>query len=211
MRLKVNSQCKVTLSHMFQVPAMGPALSRSSSVLSDGYSMLHAAYLHPAAHPYLHKAEPFFLTPGTCLLARVVWGESPWYCGLKQVCCIIPAPDDMNMQEQWNDYFGRGKPAVVPLRGCIQKFPDWVDNEINNNNNKHSLRSNIKGYGDKTHWTDPQNSDTTALSGRELYHLQFSLRAASPETFRYTLYVYHKSQLQCPGINPGPPRWEAGN
>jgi len=25
--------------------------------------------------------------------------------------------------------------------GCIQKFPDWVHNEINNNN-KHSLRSN---------------------------------------------------------------------
>jgi hypothetical protein len=36
------------------------------------------------------------------------------------------------------------------LRRCIQKFPDWVDNEINNNN-KHSLRSNTKGYGDKTH------------------------------------------------------------
>jgi hypothetical protein len=30
----------------------------------------------------------------------------------------------------------------------VQKFPNWVDNE---NNNKHSLRSNIKGYGGKTH------------------------------------------------------------
>jgi hypothetical protein len=38
------------------------------------------------------------------------------------------------------------------VRGCIQKFPDWVDNAINNNNNnKHSLRSNTKGYGGKTH------------------------------------------------------------
>jgi hypothetical protein len=36
------------------------------------------------------------------------------------------------------------------IRRCIQKFPDWVDNEINNNN-KHSLRSNTKGYGGKTH------------------------------------------------------------
>jgi hypothetical protein len=27
------------------------------------------------------------------------------------------------------------------VRGCIQKFPDWV---INNNNNKHSLRSNTR-------------------------------------------------------------------
>jgi hypothetical protein len=33
------------------------------------------------------------------------------------------------------------------VRGCIQKFPDWVDNEINSNNNEHSLRSNTKGYG----------------------------------------------------------------
>jgi hypothetical protein len=33
-----------------------------------------------------------------------------------------------------------------------------------------------------------QNSETSAPSGgRELYHLQFSLQAASPETFGYTL------------------------
>jgi hypothetical protein len=33
-----------------------------------------------------------------------------------------------------------------------QKFPDWVDNDINKNkNNKNSLESNIKGYGGKTH------------------------------------------------------------
>jgi hypothetical protein len=36
------------------------------------------------------------------------------------------------------------------MRGCIQNFPDWVDNETNANNNKHSLRSNAKGYGGKT-------------------------------------------------------------
>jgi hypothetical protein len=35
------------------------------------------------------------------------------------------------------------------IREGIQKFPDWVDNEINNN--KHLLRSNTKGYGSKTH------------------------------------------------------------
>jgi len=33
------------------------------------------------------------------------------------------------------------------IGGCIQKFPDWVDKEINNNN---ILRSNTKGYGGKT-------------------------------------------------------------
>jgi hypothetical protein len=67
---------------------------------------------------------------------------------------------------------------------CIQKFPDWVHNEINN---KHTAGSNTKGYGGKTHHTASQNSDTTASSGRELYHLQFSRQAASPETFGYTL------------------------
>jgi hypothetical protein len=50
-------------------------------------------------------------------------------------------------------------------------------------NNKHWMRSNTKGYGGKTHWTNSQNSDTTAPSGREVYDLQ----AASPETFGYTL------------------------
>jgi hypothetical protein len=75
---------------------------------------------------------------------------------------------------------------TTTIRGCIQNFPDWVDNEINNNKNKHSLRSNTKSYGGKTHQTDSQNSDTTAPSGRELYDLQFSLQATSPETFGYT-------------------------
>jgi hypothetical protein len=69
-----------------------------------------------------------------------------------------------------------------------QKFSDWVYNEVNNNN-KHSLRRNTKGYGGKVHQTDSQNSDTTPPSGWELYHLQFSLQAASPETFGYT-FVY---------------------
>jgi hypothetical protein len=67
-------------------------------------------------------------------------------------------------------------------------YPKVSDNEINNNNNnEHALRSNTKDCGGKTHYTDAQNSDTTAPSGRELYHLQFSLQAASPETFGYTL------------------------
>jgi hypothetical protein len=66
------------------------------------------------------------------------------------------------------------------------KVSGWIDNETNNNN-KLSLRSNTEGYGGKTHQTDSQNSDTTAPSGRELYNLQFSLQAASPENFGHTL------------------------
>jgi hypothetical protein len=50
----------------------------------------------------------------------------------------------------------------------------------------YSLGNNTKGCGGKNHQTDSQNSDTSAPSGRELYHLQFSLHA-SPETFGYTL------------------------
>jgi hypothetical protein len=71
------------------------------------------------------------------------------------------------------------------VRVTIQKFPDWVDDETNNN--KHSLRSNTKGYGGNTHYTESQNSDATASSGGKLYHLQFRLQAASPETFGYTV------------------------
>jgi len=60
------------------------------------------------------------------------------------------------------------------------------------------LRSNIKGYGGKTHYTDSQTSNTTAPSGRDLYHFQFLLQVASPETSGYTLVqsksTYHLCQ-----------------
>jgi len=64
-------------------------------------------------------------------------------------------------------------------------------NEITNNNNEHSLASKTKGYGVKSHVTESYNSDTTAPSGRELYHLQFSLQTASPRTYGYTLIHYN--------------------
>jgi hypothetical protein len=40
---------------------------------------------------------------------------------------------------------------VVVYEGVSKKFPDWVDKEMDAYNNKHSLRSNTKGYGGKTH------------------------------------------------------------
>jgi len=49
------------------------------------------------------------------------------------------------------------------MRGCIQKFPDSVDNETYAYNNKHSLRSNTKDYGGRTHRTNSQNSDKLHL------------------------------------------------
>jgi len=57
------------------------------------------------------------------------------------------------------------------------------------------LRSNTKVYSDKTHYTDSQNGDTTAASGTELYHMQFSFQAVSPETFGYTLV--HNGRISC--------------
>jgi hypothetical protein len=62
-----------------------------------------------------------------------------------------------------------------------------MDNEIYAYLWYYSLRSNTKCYGGKTHLTLVQNSDTTARSSRELYHLQFFLQASSPETFGFTL------------------------
>jgi len=38
-------------------------------------------------------------------------------------------------------------------------------------------------------------SDTTAPNCRELYYLQFSLQAASPETFGYTLVLLPERSL----------------
>jgi hypothetical protein len=74
-------------------------------------------------------------------------------------------------------------------RRVYPKVSGLSNNEINNSRNKHLLRSNTKGYGGKTHYTDSQNSDKTAPSGRELYHLQFSLQTASPETFDTLSYT----------------------
>jgi len=83
--------------------------------------------------------------------------------------------------------------------GVSKSFQDLGDNEINN---RHSLRRNTKGYGGKTHKADSQNSDTTAHSCRELYHLQFSLQAVSPETFEYTLLCMKVVYLYLPKQGP---------
>jgi hypothetical protein len=63
------------------------------------------------------------------------------------------------------------------------------------NDNKHSLRRSTKVYGGKTHLTDSQYSDKAAPSGKEHYHLQFSLQAASLETFGYPLVHFHAGAL----------------
>jgi hypothetical protein len=66
---------------------------------------------------------------------------SVWVCGLS----LVSINRSRNMKRRFIP-----KTPSWKVRGCIQKFPEWVDNEIKNNN-KHSLRSNTKGYGGKTH------------------------------------------------------------
>jgi hypothetical protein len=83
---------------------------------------------------------------------------------------------------------------VTKNESCTGVYPN-VSEIKNKNDNKHSVRSNAKGYCGKTHYTGSKNSNTTASSGRELYHLQFWLQVASPETFGYTL-VYFKVNTQ---------------
>jgi hypothetical protein len=100
------------------------------------------------------------------------------------------AADILSIRVLWNLCTSLIKMFIDLLRThtkCNQKFPDRIDNEIYAYNNKHSLGSNTKGCGGKTHYTDSQNNDATASSGKELYRLQFSLKVASPETSGYTL------------------------
>jgi hypothetical protein len=94
----------------------------------------------------------------------------------EEVCTFLRNTCNFHHFHTTPSHFKRVYPEVSGLR----------HNEINNNNNKHLLRSNTKDYGGKTHHIDLQNSNTTAPSGRELYHLQFSLQTASPETFGCT-------------------------
>jgi hypothetical protein len=54
----------------------------------------------------------------------------------------------------WNDDLENREGGGGGIRVCIQKFPDWIDNELKNNNNQHSLKSNTKDYGGKTHYTN---------------------------------------------------------
>jgi hypothetical protein len=53
------------------------------------------------------------------------------------------------------------------LTKVYTKVPDWIVKEIEAYNYKHSLRSNTKDYGSKTHYTDSQNSDETSPSDVE--------------------------------------------
>jgi hypothetical protein len=84
------------------------------------------------------------------------------------------------------------------LEGRIQKFPDWIDNEITT-----AVRIN-------THWEATQRvmeAKLTRLAHKIALQLHLvaensticrSLQAASPETFRYILpWRWHRNKLHC--------------
>jgi hypothetical protein len=105
--------------------------------------------------------------------------------------------------------------TVDSIRGYIQKFPDWVDNEINSNSSSSSSNNNNNNNNNSWEATQSimaakltrvtQNGDTIAPSGRELYHLQFSLHAANPETFGYSLVC---CRMRWENIHEWWMRWE---
>jgi hypothetical protein len=68
------------------------------------------------------------------------------------------------------------------LQGCMQNFPDWAITKwtttIINTRWEATQKVMVAKFTRLTH---------TAPNGREMYHLQFSLQAAGPETFGYTL------------------------
>jgi hypothetical protein len=54
-----------------------------------------------------------------------------------------------------------------------------------NFNHKRPFRSNAKGYGSRTRYTDSEDSNTMASSDGKLYYLLFLVLATSPGTFWY--------------------------
>jgi hypothetical protein len=70
-----------------------------------------------------------------------------WNSGLKQQ---LANSSSGSTEEAHHHATGIYSLGCMHVHVCIQKFPDWVDNEINNNN-KHSLRSNTKEFGGRSH------------------------------------------------------------
>jgi hypothetical protein len=76
----------------------------------------------------------------TEILPRHLLNTRPKHCGYSNLLCKIYENIPFKTTTRRNKVV-RAYCALWPellrteIRGCIQKFPDWVDSEINNNNN----------------------------------------------------------------------------
>jgi hypothetical protein len=79
----------------------------------------------------------------------------------------------------------------------MQKFLDWVDNEIYAYNNKHSRSNTQRDTAAKLTRLTHKIAIQLHLVA-QLYHLRFSLEAASPEISGYTVvYLQRKWSKLC--------------
>jgi hypothetical protein len=69
------------------------------------------------------------------------------------------------------------------LKSVIRKL--WVTRNMHNN--IHLLRSNVNGYGCKTHYSKSLISNTKEPRARQLYYLLFSVLTVRLGSFGYTI------------------------
>jgi hypothetical protein len=86
------------------------------------------------------------------------------------------------------------KEKGIPV--CIQKFPDLVDKEIDAYILYYSLWSNSKGYGTITNYTDSQNSDATAPSGRAIKYAVLAPGSHSGNFWMHSLLLVNSELLR---------------
>jgi hypothetical protein len=152
----------------------GSAMSRAARILDLGVRCLPTKHLCVCCvwwcpkHLYVFVCLLCVVVSETfiCVPVFLVCGGVRNICMCSCVCCVWWCPKHLYVfvcllfvvvfgtflcvqTHRWTYSCSFRTPAEV--RGCIQKFPDRVDNEINNNKNKHTLRSKTKSYDGKTH------------------------------------------------------------
>jgi len=152
------SSCVIVISHVIEpVTYSRGALVQNPATCTDKVESETRSSRHAMNW---HRVQTHFIPPEFGLDQSLACSEA----NIKLRLGLWTCPDVQNLQPGWfyrhvrkwsirlhwnNVRITRCLRYYYSIRGCIQNFPDWLDNEINNN--KYSLRSNTKGYGGKTH------------------------------------------------------------